>query len=129
MSTDGQTRTPSSFLNSSMSSITWLVMVEVGGGSPKRPVASAGYWMAASHLSRACGSVVGDGVGTERHGTERYGEEKGERKMKRGMEQRQRGRLGVLLESAWKLRMYGCVVVGWTGESRRRIWRGCEKAS
>lgn len=28
-------------------------------------MAGAGYWMAASHLSRACGSVVGDGVGTE----------------------------------------------------------------
>lgn len=72
MSTDGQTRIPSSFLNSSMSSITWLVMAEVGGGSPRRPVAGAGYWMAASHLSRACGSVAGDGVGTERNRTARH---------------------------------------------------------
>lgn len=117
MSTDGQTRIPSSFLNSSMSSITWLVMAEVGGGSPRRPVAGAGYWMAASHLSRACGSVAGDGVGTERNGTAQHEEENGERKRKRGIEQRQRGRLresGVLLESAWKLRMYGW----WDGPGR-----------
>lgn len=132
MSTDGQTRIPSSFLNSSMSSITWLVMAEVGGGSPRRPVAGAGYWMAASHLSRACGSVAGDGVGTERNRTARHSTKRRterEKEKERNRTETERETQGIGGAAGECLEVEDVRVVGWTGESRRRIWRGCEKAS
>lgn len=46
----------SPFPNSSESSISWLVTAGGGWGLTEGwAVAGAGYWMAASHLSRACG--------------------------------------------------------------------------
>lgn len=60
-------------------------------------MAGAGYWMAASHLSRACGRQ------------RRWGRDRGETETQRGRERETQG-IG-MLESAWKLRMHeGCAV-------------------
>lgn len=98
---------PLPFLNSSVSSITWLVMAasKVGVRGGQWPVRVIGWPPRTCHERVA---VRGDGVQRE---TE--------------IERVTQG-IGVL-ESAWKLRLHGRA----TGRKgcRRRIWRGCEKAS
>lgn len=66
--------------------------------------------------------------GTERHGTARRGERR-EREKERNRTETERETQGIGGAAGECLEVEDVRVVGWTGESRRRIWRGCEKAS